>query len=43
MRWAVPRGEGITVRGGDTNDGLCVTVVSDAAGAVDGGIHFWEP
>ena len=43
MRWAVPRSEGITVRGGDTNDGLCITVVSDAAGAVDGMAHWWEP
>lgn len=43
MRWAVPPGEGIIVRGGDTNDGLGFRVISDAAGAVDGGIRWYEP
>lgn len=43
MRWAVPRGEGVMVRGGDTNDGFGLRVISDAAGAVDGQVHFWEP
>ena len=43
MRWAVPRGEGIKVRGDDTEDNLSFNVVSDAAGAVDGCCHFHEP
>ena len=43
MRWAVPRGEGIKVRGDDTEDNFAFTVVSDGAGAVDGYANFHEP
>lgn len=43
MRWAVPRGEGIRIHNADTEDGIVWTVVSAAAGAVDGHIHWWEP
>ena len=43
MRWAVPKGDGVTVRGDDTEDNFAFTVVSDAAGAVDGYAHFYEP
>jgi hypothetical protein len=42
MRWAVPRGEGVRVQGGLTEDGFCWTVVSQAAGAVDSMMHWWE-
>lgn len=43
MRWAVPRGEGIVIRNGDTEPGLVFQVLSDAAGSVDGHVHFHEP
>lgn len=42
MRWAVPRGEGINVQGGLTEDGLVFTVVSSAAGKVDANMVWWE-
>jgi hypothetical protein len=42
MRWAVPRGEGIHVQGGLTEDGLVFTVVSSAAGVVDSAMNWWE-
>ena len=42
MRWAVPRGEGINVQGGLTEDGLVFTVVSSAAGVVDSCMQWWE-
>ena len=43
MRWAVPQGEGIAIRGNDTEKGVVWTVISAAAGAVDGAMHWWEP
>jgi len=43
MRWAVPQGEGIWLSNATEESGLAVRVRSDAAGAVDGFIHFWEP
>lgn len=42
MRWAVPRGEGVIVQGGLTEDGFCWQVVSSAAGKVDSLMHWWE-
>ena len=42
MRWAVPRGEGIHVQGGLTEDGLLWRVIAQAAGAVDANMHWWE-
>ena len=42
MRWAVPRGEGARCQGGLTEDGFLWTVVSNAAGAVDSNIQWWE-
>lgn len=43
MRWAVPRGEGVWVRGNDTNEDIAFRVDSTAAGKVDACAHFWEP
>lgn len=43
MTWAVPRGEGLWVIGGATEDGFVWTVVAQAAGAVDAQMHWWEP
>lgn len=43
MRWAVPRGDGITVYNSNTNKGAVLQVLSDAAGAVDGAINWFEP
>ena len=43
MRWAVPRGEGIYVSNAATEKAIDFQVISDAAGAVDGHVHFWEP
>jgi hypothetical protein len=43
MRWAVPRGEGIHFDNAPTNKGLVLQVLSDAAGEVDGCVHWWEP
>ena len=42
MRWAVPRGEGLIVQGGLTEDGLCWTVNSVAIGATDANMQWWE-
>ena len=42
MRWAVPKGEGVSVQGGLTEDGLIFMVVSSAAGKVDAYMHWWE-
>jgi hypothetical protein len=42
MRWAVPRGEGLKSQGGLTEDGILWTVVSNAAGAVDSTMQWWE-
>ena len=42
MRWAVPKGDGLVVQGGLTEDGLCWTVVAQAAGAVDANMQWWE-
>jgi hypothetical protein len=42
MRWAVPKGEGIAVQGGLTEDGLVFTVVSSAAGKIDADLIWWE-
>lgn len=43
LRWGVPRGEGIVIRNADTNVAIGFLVKSDAAGAVDGFGHWWEP
>jgi len=43
MRWSVPRGEGLTVRNGDTDDTFAWQVMSSAAGETDGHLHFWNP
>jgi hypothetical protein len=43
MRWGVPQGEGLSLDGGATEHGLVFQVLSDAAGEVDGHLHFWEP
>jgi hypothetical protein len=44
MRWAVPLGEGVVVRGDDTDDdGIAARVDSQVAGAVDGMIHMHAP
>ena len=43
MRWAVPKGEGLWVLGGATEDGFVWTVVSSTAGAIDAAMHWWEP
>lgn len=42
MRWAVPRGDGVIVMGGLTEDGLCWQVIAQAAGAVDANMQWWE-
>lgn len=43
MRWAVPQGEGFNIaNSGTTEKGAGVTVVSSAAGVVDGNMHFWQ-
>jgi len=42
MRWAVPRGDGVMVQGGLTEDGLLWTIVAQAAGAVDSTMQWWE-
>jgi hypothetical protein len=42
MRWAVPRGEGIQVYNANTNKGIVFQVLSDAAGEVDGHVHWHE-
>lgn len=42
MRWAVPRGEGCKCQGGLTEDGFVWTIVSNAAGAVDSNMQWWE-
>jgi hypothetical protein len=42
MRWAVPRGEGLIVQGGLTEDGLLWTVNSQAVGATDANMQWWE-
>lgn len=43
MRWSVPRGEGLYAYNPNTEKGVVVQVLSDAAGAVDGHCHYWEP
>jgi len=43
MRWAVPRGEGLVIHNANTERAVFFGVISDAAGAVDGAVHFWEP
>lgn len=43
MRWAVPRGEGVEINNADSEPGVVFRVLSDAAGSVDGHIHWWEP
>jgi len=43
MRWAVPRGEGIRVNGDDAKLAYRWSVLSVAAGKVNGNIHWWEP
>lgn len=43
MPWGVPQGEGVYVRNNQTNQGVVWAVVSDAAGAVDANLHWWEP
>ena len=43
MRWAVPRGEGLVIHNANTENAVFFGVLSDAAGAVDGAVHFWEP
>lgn len=43
MPWGVPRGEGIFLDNGQTDQGVVWTVVSDAAGAIDANMHWWEP
>ena len=43
MRWAVPQGEGYNIaNAGATEHGATVTVISSAAGVVDGSMHFWQ-
>lgn len=43
MRWAVPQGEGFNIaNAGTTEKGAGVTVISSAAGVVDGTMHFWQ-
>ncbi len=43
MRWAVPQGEGFNIaNAGATEKGAGVTVISSAAGVVDGNWHFWQ-
>jgi len=43
MRWAVPQGEGYKItNAGTTEKGATVTVISSAAGNVDGSMHFWQ-
>jgi hypothetical protein len=43
MRWSVPQGEGITCANANTNKGIVLQVISSAAGAVDGHLHYHEP
>ena len=43
MRWAVPRGEGIKVNGDDAKLAYRWSVLSSAAGKVNGNMHWWEP
>ena len=43
MRWAVPQGEGVVVRNSDTNLKGGWEVISQAAGAIDANVQFWEP
>ena len=42
MRWAVPQGEGMHMVGGFDDEGVGLRVISAAAGAIDGHLHFWE-
>ena len=42
MRWAVPQGEGIKVRGDETKLSYVWEVISSAAGKVDANAHWWE-
>lgn len=43
MRWGVPQGEGITVRGDETKLSYAWEVDSSAGGKVDGNVQWWEP
>ena len=43
MPWGVPQGEGIKVDANQTESGVAWAVVSDAAGAIDANMHWWEP
>ena len=42
MRWGVTRGEGAKFDNAETNEDLIWTVVSSAAGKVDGLLQWWE-
>lgn len=43
MPWGVPQGEGIVIDNNQTERSVAWTVVSDAAGAIDANMHWWEP
>jgi len=42
MRWAVPQGEGLVMIGGFDDEGVGLRVISAAAGAIDGHLHYHE-
>ena len=42
MRWAVPKGEGLSATGADTNLSAGVRVDSSAAGVISGNMFWWE-
>lgn len=42
MRWAVPQGEGVWCSNATEESGMAWRVISDAAGATDGYLHWWE-
>ncbi len=42
MRWAVPQGEGIKIRGDEVKLGYVWEVISSGAGKVDANAHWWE-
>lgn len=43
MRWAVPQGEGFKAANyGTTEKGVGMTIISAAAGVVDGVMDFWQ-
>lgn len=43
MPWGVPQGEGIMLDNNQTERSVAWAVVSDAAGAVDANMQWWEP